>query len=409
MTVRDMDEITVLTGGFATGDSRGSCESVASNPSAARASALNGGLSDGDSLSVVIPAYNAERWIERCLKSALRCSSRSLEVICVDDGSTDGSWAVMSEIAESDARVKLIRQSNQGRCAARNAGLAVATGEWVVFLDADDMLIPGSVDAVLGASDADVPLICTLGTYAPEAVDEKPARRASGTAILSAVEALKFLQAPVEIAQSLSDGSVERHALQAYDPIWCQSSCTKIIRRSVVTSGSVAFERGLKYGEDILFLHDLLTSADFDVLFVPTVTHWCDDSTPGTTRTYREGDISALRRTFAAWGSRRLDGEAKDYAAWRCVADALYISMMAAVFLPAPRAKSEISELFEDKHLKAFCERVPQSKLRNMGAVVWRFWSSAFDRLKASDEGGFWRSVSLLAAMKKVLLRFSRQ
>lgn len=190
MTARDMDEITVLTGGFATGDSRGSCESVASNPSAARASALNGGLSDGDSLSVVIPAYNAERWIERCLKSALRCSSRSLEVICVDDGSTDGSWAVMSEIAESDARVKLIRQSNQGRCAARNAGLAVATGEWVVFLDADDMLIPGSVDAVLGASDADVPLICTLGTYAPEAVDEKPARRASGTAILSAVEAL---------------------------------------------------------------------------------------------------------------------------------------------------------------------------------------------------------------------------
>lgn len=360
-------------------------------------------------LSVIIPAYNAERWIERCLKSALRCSSRSLEVICVDDGSTDGSWAVMSEIAESDARVKLIRQSNQGRCAARNAGLAVATGEWVVFLDADDMLIPGSVDAVLGASDADVPLICTLGTYAPEAVDEKPARRASGTAILSAVEALKFLQAPVEIAQSLSEGSAERQVLQAYDPIWCQSSCTKLIRRSLITSGSVAFEQGLKYGEDILFLHDLLTSADFDVWFVPVTTHWCDNSTPGTTRTYREGDISALRRTFAAWGSRWLDGEAKDYAAWRCVADALYISMMAAVFLPAPRAKSEISELFEDKHLKAFCERVPQSKLRNMGAVVWRFWSSAFDRLKASDEGGFWRSVSLLAAMKKVLLRFSRQ
>lgn len=360
-------------------------------------------------LSVIIPAYNAERWIERCLKSALRCSSRSLEVICVDDGSTDGSWAVMSEIAESDARVKLIRQSNQGRCAARNAGLAVATGEWVVFLDADDMLIPGSVDAVLGASDADVPLICTLGTYAPEAVDEKQARRASGTAILSAVEALKFLQAPVEIAQSLSEGSAERQVLQAYDPIWCQSSCTKLIRRSLITSGSVAFEQGLKYGEDILFLHDLLTSADFDVWFVPVTTHWCDNSTPGTTRTYREGDISALRRTFAAWGSRWLDGEAKDYAAWRCVADALYISMMAAVFLPAPRAKSEISELFEDKHLKAFCERVPQSKLRNMGAVVWRFWSSAFDRLKASDEGGFWRSVSLLAAMKKVLLRFSRQ
>lgn len=409
MTMRGMDEKAALTGDLAMSDSEGACNASVSNPFAAHASALNSELSDGDSLSVIIPAYNAERWIERCLKSALRCSSRSLEVICVDDGSTDESWTVMSVIAENDARVRLIRQSNQGRCAARNAGLAVATGEWVVFLDADDMLIPGSVDVVLDASGADVPLICTLGTYVPEAVDEKSARCTSGTAILGAVEALKFLQAPVEIAQSLSDGSVERRALQAYDSVWCQSSCTKLIRRSLVTSGSVAFERGLKYGEDILFLHDLLTSDDFDVLFVPTVTHWCDNSTPGTTRTYREGDISALRRTFAAWGSRRLDGEAKDYAAWRCVADALYISMMAAVFLPAPRAKSEISELFEDEHLKTFCERVPQSKLRNMGAVVWRFWSSAFDRLKASDENGYWRSVSRLAAMKKVLLRFSRR
>lgn len=364
---------------------------------------------DDVALSVIIPAYNAERWIERCLKSALRCSPRSLEVICVDDGSTDGTWAAMSAIAENDARVKLVRQSNQGRCAARNAGLAVASGEWVVFLDADDMLIPGSVDAALDVSGADAPLICTLGTYAFEAMDGEPARRASGTAVLNAIEALEFLQAPVEIAQSLSEGSAERQVLQAYDPIWCQSSCTKLIRRSLITSGSVAFEQGLKYGEDILFLHDLLTSADFDVLFVPVATHWCDNSTPGTTRTYREGDISALRRTFAAWDSRRLDSEARDYAAWRCVADALYISMMAAVFLPASRAKSEISELFEDDHLAAFCERVPQSKLRNMGAVVWRFWSSAFDRLKASDENGYWRSVSRLAAMKKVLLRFSRR
>ena len=408
MTVGDKGDNTALTGDLSMGDTRCACEAGASNPAAIHTSILGGGSSDGDSLSVIIPAYNAERWIERCLESALHCSSHPLEVICVDDGSTDGTWTVMSAFAENDARVKLVRQSNQGRCVARNAGLAVASGEWVVFLDADDMLIPGSVDAVLGVSGSDVPLICTLGTYALGAVDEEPVHRASGMAVLNAGVALRFLQAPAEIAQSLSDGSAERQTLQAYDPIWCQSSCTKLIRRSLITSGSVAFEQGLKYGEDILFLHDLLTSADFDVQFVPVTTHWCDNSTPGTTRTYREGDISALRRTFAAWDSRRLDGEARDYAAWRCVADALCISMMAAVFLPAPRAKSEISELFEDDHLAAFCERVPQSKLRNMGTVVWRFWSSAFDRLKASDENGYWRSVSRLAAMKKILLRFSR-
>lgn len=162
---------------------------------------------DDVALSVIIPAYNAERWIERCLKSALRCSSRSLEVICVDDGSTDGTWAAMSAIAENDARVKLVRQSNQGRCVARNAGLAVASGEWVVFLDADDMLIPGSVDAVLGASGSDVPLICTLGTYALGAVGEEPVRHASGTAVLNAAEALKFLQAPVESRNRFPTGA----------------------------------------------------------------------------------------------------------------------------------------------------------------------------------------------------------
>jgi GT2 family glycosyltransferase len=90
--------------------------------------------------SIVIPCYNGERWLAGAIQSCLDQTARDLEVIVVDDGSTDGSPAIAATAAAADARVRVIRQDNQGVGAARNTGLSAASGDYINFLDADDRL-----------------------------------------------------------------------------------------------------------------------------------------------------------------------------------------------------------------------------------------------------------------------------
>jgi len=93
-------------------------------------------------LSIVIPVFNAKRHLRACLVSILSQSLRDLEVVCVDNGSTDGSLDILEEYGR-DGRVRAIREvARRGAGAARNAGLARATGEWVHFVDADDIVLP---------------------------------------------------------------------------------------------------------------------------------------------------------------------------------------------------------------------------------------------------------------------------
>lgn len=89
-------------------------------------------------VSVIIPVYNAERFLRTCLVSVLGQTLKNLEVICIDDGSTDGSFPILRSIAAEDCRLKVIRQGNAGAGPARNAGLRMAHGEYVAFMDADD-------------------------------------------------------------------------------------------------------------------------------------------------------------------------------------------------------------------------------------------------------------------------------
>ena len=91
-------------------------------------------------LSVIIPVYNEEKYIQECLDSILNQSFRDIEVICVDDGSTDNTVSILEEISSNDPRVTVIHQKNEYAGAARNRGLLCAKGEYVHFMDGDDWL-----------------------------------------------------------------------------------------------------------------------------------------------------------------------------------------------------------------------------------------------------------------------------
>src|SRR4051794_31394978 len=96
-------------------------------------------------ISVIIAAYNAQAYLQQSVRSVLDPSYTDLEVIVVDDGSSDGTAAVCRSLAADDRRVKLISQPNAGISAARNRGLAAAAGEWISVIDADDLWRPGKL------------------------------------------------------------------------------------------------------------------------------------------------------------------------------------------------------------------------------------------------------------------------
>lgn len=93
-------------------------------------------------ISVIIPAYNSEKYIEQCLWSVTGQTYGNLEIIVVDDGSGDDSAAICGRLAETDGRIRVLRQKNSGVSAARNHGIDAATGEYVFFLDSDDAIHP---------------------------------------------------------------------------------------------------------------------------------------------------------------------------------------------------------------------------------------------------------------------------
>lgn len=102
-------------------------------------------------ISIIVPIYNTETYLEACIESLLCQTEQNIEVILVDDESTDGSLGIAQRFAQQDKRVKLLQQSHAGQSAARNLGLRHAKGEYIAFVDADDRIEPDWCERHLAA------------------------------------------------------------------------------------------------------------------------------------------------------------------------------------------------------------------------------------------------------------------
>lgn len=104
-------------------------------------------------ISVIIPVYNTEQYLSACLKSVKDQTYSNLEILCIDDGSSDGSLSILERYSSEDKRFVIISQSNQGVSSARNAGLDRASGEYISFVDSDDQLEPEMYETLVGLLD----------------------------------------------------------------------------------------------------------------------------------------------------------------------------------------------------------------------------------------------------------------
>ena len=100
-------------------------------------------------ISVIVPVYNCAPYVERCIRSILAQTYTDLEIICIDDGSTDDSGNILDKLSCEDARIRVIHQKNAGASAARNTGINVATGDLITFVDSDDAIEPDMYETLL--------------------------------------------------------------------------------------------------------------------------------------------------------------------------------------------------------------------------------------------------------------------
>lgn len=155
---------------------------------------------EGGRVSVVIPLYNHERYIAEAVASVLDQGELLAELIVIDDGSGDGSAAVMADLAARDGRIRFLRQENRGAHATLNRGLALARGEFVAILNSDDSYLPGRLAALVRALDLDPGSDLAASSIAfmdgesrpienpwfGEALDNYKARRDLGAALIDA-------------------------------------------------------------------------------------------------------------------------------------------------------------------------------------------------------------------------------
>ena len=189
-------------------------------------------------ISVIMPVYNVEQYLPQCLDSILAQTYGNFELICVDDGSTDGSGNVLEKYAVEDARIKVIHQKNGGVSAARNSGLKIACGDYIYFMDSDDVIRPEWFEraaAIIAENEPD----CLMCNYV-EMTDYIPFED-----VLPYIKAQK-IKNPFEVfilRKSLIDASV----------------CNKMYKATLL--GKQVFTQDIVYAEDLWFNLEFLAKA----------------------------------------------------------------------------------------------------------------------------------------------------
>lgn len=185
----------------------------------------------GPIISVIVPVYNVERHLEGCLDSILRQDLKNIEIILIDDGSTDGSGDICEAYREKDRRVTAVSQSNSGVSAARNRGIELSRGEFLCFVDSDDIIDETMLSYLLSfIGDADI----ASSNYRHSISPKNPSNKLS-ISTFSAKEALK----DILLQKSIPNGP-----------------CPKLYRKSTI--GDIRFDRRYRVGEDLLFNYLLL-------------------------------------------------------------------------------------------------------------------------------------------------------
>ncbi|MBR2543967.1 glycosyltransferase family 2 protein [Candidatus Saccharibacteria bacterium] len=201
-------------------------------------------------VSIIVPIYNTARYLPACLDSIIAQTHQNLEIILIDDGSTDHSGQIANNYAKKDSRIKVIHQKNQGQSAARNLGLTMVKGEYVSFLDSDDEIKPTFIKELLA------PIVNSNASLSVCGMHYK--RLKTNTAENVYISQLRPRRKP----ESLKAYILYLLAIDGR----MYSSVNKLYRAKIATK--LRFDTKLNFAEDTKFVLDYLAKASGDPVFV---------------------------------------------------------------------------------------------------------------------------------------------
>jgi glycosyltransferase involved in cell wall biosynthesis len=193
-------------------------------------------------VSIVVPIFNTESYLNRCIDSILNQTYKNLEIILVDDGSTDRCAEICDEYTVSDNRVRVVHKQNGGEASARNAGLVASTGEYIAFCDSDDELLPDAIEKMMVAFSVDG-IDLTVGAYL-EKTSEQVRYACTGMQIYSDIGTLMLL--------IMTDPN-------PYGISYILSTINgKLFRANIIKEQNISFNETLVVGNDTEFIHKYL-------------------------------------------------------------------------------------------------------------------------------------------------------
>ena len=225
-------------------------------------------------ISVIVPVYNAESYIERMIQSVIQQTSNGWELILVDDGSTDHSFSICEKYKNMDGRIKLIYQENSGVSAARNMGLRNASGQFIAFCDADDYYEPdffSRFETFFQSVEAD---LFVFGVY----IDYP------GKALSTHVPPIPCRDAvhPVQ------------DAVATWFDIYWMGLWNKIYKRSIITDYDILFQENIFHDEDSVFNLNYLKHCKSIFCSENPVYHYVQQNAASITRSFSATRLSSI-------------------------------------------------------------------------------------------------------------------
>ena len=204
-------------------------------------------------LSVIIPIYNSQQTLARCIESVINQDFEDFELILVNDGSIDQSLEVCYAYSQKDSRIKIINKLNEGVSSARNIGLLETSGEWITFIDSDDWIYPDTFSAMIDFS-RDVDLVVGAMCFG------------NSGSVLSLYDTNKVLEG--ENLSYAIQSNIDHHSFN--------SPCAKLFLRTIIKERDLHFDESLCFGEDALFVKDYMLSVKRLKIVSAVCYHYCD-------------------------------------------------------------------------------------------------------------------------------------
>lgn len=207
-------------------------------------------------ISVIVPVYNTAQFLPRCIDSIISQSFTDFELLLIDDGSIDGSGQICDAYAEKDNRIRVFHKENGGVSSARNMGLDNAKGEWLAFVDSDDLLAEGALEIMAVEVAEDVDMVYGGIRKFDDHCDDLETILVRQKGKISVEQALDSF-----VMSDRRNGDWQRYMIN------------RIFRRSIVEKFELRFNTELYYKEDGLFVVQFLCRCINDVVAIPAIVY----------------------------------------------------------------------------------------------------------------------------------------